>query len=181
MSGASGLVEDRQQPPSQSPAAPHEMEHSHRPQDVPYGPCYSLHCCRRLRVPKGARCANADRRARVPEALQISSVTGQANISQSHQPRSERLPQRATKGRVPLRRRNYRYALTLIPWPGGTVVRHKLGAVCSSWASEHRLSCPARPNPSLKWSPNGVPPGPGRRYPVHFRQPRPVATPLRPT
>ena len=36
-------------------------------------------------------------------------------------------------------------------------------------------------NPSLKWSANGRPPGPGRRYPVHFRQPGPGVPPSSPT
>ena len=39
---------------------------------------------------------------------------------------------------------------------------------------------PVLPNPSLKWSPNGGPRGPGRRYPVHFRQPGPGVLPLSP-
>ena len=39
----------------------------------------------------------------------------------------------------------------------------------------------SRPNPSLKLSPNGGPRGPGRRYPVHFRQPGPRVPPLVPT
>jgi hypothetical protein len=38
----------------------------------------------------------------------------------------------------------------------------------------------ALPNPSLKLSTNGRPPGPGRRYAVHFRQPGPGALPLAP-
>jgi hypothetical protein len=38
----------------------------------------------------------------------------------------------------------------------------------------------AGPNPSLKRSANGRPPGPGRRYTVHFRQPGPAALPLAP-
>ena len=39
---------------------------------------------------------------------------------------------------------------------------------------------PVRPNPSLKRSANGRPPGPGRRYGVHFRQPGPGVLPLSP-
>ena len=39
---------------------------------------------------------------------------------------------------------------------------------------------PALPNPSLKRSANGMSPGPGRRYAVHFRQPGPGATPSSP-
>ena len=35
----------------------------------------------------------------------------------------------------------------------------------------------ALPNTSLKLSPNGGPRGPGRRYPVHFRQPGPRVPP----
>jgi len=38
----------------------------------------------------------------------------------------------------------------------------------------------ALPNPSVKPSPNGGPPGPGRRYAVHFRQPGPGVPPLVP-
>ena len=37
-----------------------------------------------------------------------------------------------------------------------------------------------RPNPSLEARPNGRPPGPGRRYAVHFRQPGPGVLPLVP-
>ena len=39
---------------------------------------------------------------------------------------------------------------------------------------------PALPNPSLKRSANGRPPGPVWRYAVHFRQPGPGALPLSP-
>ena len=39
----------------------------------------------------------------------------------------------------------------------------------------------ARPNPSLKLSPNGGPPGPGRRYAVHCLQPGPGVPPSVPT
>jgi hypothetical protein len=37
-----------------------------------------------------------------------------------------------------------------------------------------------RPNPSLKRSTNGRPPGPVWRYAVHFRQPGPGVLPLAP-
>jgi hypothetical protein len=37
------------------------------------------------------------------------------------------------------------------------------------------------PNPSLKLSPNGGPPGPGCRYPVHCLQPGPGVPPSVPT
>ena len=39
----------------------------------------------------------------------------------------------------------------------------------------------ALPNPSLKRSPNGGPPGPGRWYGVHFHQPGPGVPPLVPS
>jgi hypothetical protein len=48
----------------------------------------------------------------------------------------------------------------------------KIGSI-----SQHH---PAGPNPSLKRSANGRPPGPGRRYAVHFRQPGPGVLPLVP-
>ena len=38
----------------------------------------------------------------------------------------------------------------------------------------------ATPNPSFEARPNGRPPGPGRRYAVHFRQPGPGVLPLVP-
>ena len=41
-------------------------------------------------------------------------------------------------------------------------------------------SSPVRPNPSLKRSANGRPPGPVWRYAVHFRQPGPGVLPLSP-
>ena len=44
----------------------------------------------------------------------------------------------------------------------------------------HRGSPPAWPNPSLKRSANGRPPGPVWRYAVHFRQPGPGVPPLVP-
>ena len=40
--------------------------------------------------------------------------------------------------------------------------------------------CEVVPNPSLEARPNGRPPGPGRRYAVHFRQPGPGVLPLVP-
>jgi hypothetical protein len=39
---------------------------------------------------------------------------------------------------------------------------------------------PARPNPSVKLSTNGGPPGPGRQYGVHFCRPGPGVPPLAP-
>jgi hypothetical protein len=53
------------------------------------------------------------------------------------------------------------------------------GLPCAPWAPWALLRA-AGPNPSLKRSANGRPPGPGRRYTVHFRQPGPAALPLAP-
>ena len=39
------------------------------------------------------------------------------------------------------------------------------------------LPCALMPNPSLEARPNGMPPGPGRRYAIHFRQPGPGVPP----
>jgi hypothetical protein len=50
----------------------------------------------------------------------------------------------------------------------------------NSAPSQFRASAPAWPNPSLKRSANGMPPGPGRRYTVHFRLPGPGGTPSAP-
>ena len=60
-----------------------------------------------------------------------------------------------------------------------------LGAAASSIASVQRSHMPAgqplaAPNPSLKLSPNGRPPGPSWRYAVHFRQLGPGVLPLVP-
>jgi hypothetical protein len=53
--------------------------------------------------------------------------------------------------------------------------------VAGSWqACRQHSSGAALPNPSLKRSANGGPPGPGRRYAVHFRQPGPGVPPLSP-
>jgi hypothetical protein len=41
-------------------------------------------------------------------------------------------------------------------------------------------TCRVGPNPSLKRSANGRPPGPVWRYPVHFRQPGPGVLPSSP-
>ena len=53
--------------------------------------------------------------------------------------------------------------------------------VTGPWQAHRRRSRGAvLPNPSLKGSANGMPPGPGRRYPVHCRQPGPGVLPLAP-
>ena len=44
-----------------------------------------------------------------------------------------------------------------------------------------RRASPVRPNPSFKPSTNGVPRGPGWRYPVHFRHPGPRVPPSVPS
>jgi hypothetical protein len=56
-----------------------------------------------------------------------------------------------------------------------------LGSTCGSICAVNTLvRSRVRPNPSLKGSANGRPPGPGRRYAVHFRQPGPGVLPLAP-
>ena len=57
------------------------------------------------------------------------------------------------------------------------VGKHTFG---SSSSQSLVLQWRARPNPSLKLSANGRPPGPGRRYAVHFRQPGPGVLPSSP-
>ena len=63
----------------------------------------------------------------------------------------------------------------------------QLKSWCSRAVSSGKLAArlppgapPALPNPSFKRSANGRPPGPGRRYPVHFRQPGPGVLPSSP-
>jgi hypothetical protein len=52
------------------------------------------------------------------------------------------------------------------------------GSACVVHASRHLRVPP--PNPSVKRSANGRPPGPGRWYPVHFHRPGPGVLPLSP-
>jgi hypothetical protein len=47
-------------------------------------------------------------------------------------------------------------------------------------AGTQHYTCAVRPNPSLKRSANGRPPGPVWRYAVHSRQPGPGVLPLAP-
>jgi hypothetical protein len=71
--------------------------------------------------------------------------------------------------------------------PSATTVAH--GRVLNrtrprSSSLQHAVRCTrlraARPNPSLKRSANGRPPGPGWWYAVHFHQPGPSVLPLSP-
>ena len=55
-----------------------------------------------------------------------------------------------------------------------------LSASGSKSATQHLRCVRLLPNPSLKRSANGRPPGPGRRYVVHFRQPGPGTLPSSP-
>jgi hypothetical protein len=50
----------------------------------------------------------------------------------------------------------------------------------SAYSAQALSAPPARPNPSLKRSANGRPPGPVWRYTVHFRQPGPGVLPSSP-
>ena len=59
---------------------------------------------------------------------------------------------------------------SLLRSPTGKVSKTSRQSVFRAW-----------PNPSLKWTPNGVPPGPGWWYAVHFHQPGPRVTPPRST
>ena len=52
--------------------------------------------------------------------------------------------------------------------------------LASELMTTHRAP-PVRPNPSFKPSTNGVPRGPGWRYPVHFRHPGPRVPPSVPS
>ena len=55
-----------------------------------------------------------------------------------------------------------------------------MGAAPPDRAPSIRINDAVMPNPSLKRSANGRPPGPGRRYAVHFRQPGPGVLPSSP-
>ena len=48
------------------------------------------------------------------------------------------------------------------------------------WSTRAASPSPVRPNPSLKGSANGRPPGPGRRYAVHCLRPGPGVLPSSP-
>ena len=60
------------------------------------------------------------------------------------------------------------------PWQAAAL----LGTYRTGFASE--VHCSRRPNPSLKPSPNGGPPGPASRYGVHFLLAGPGVPPLVP-
>ena len=60
------------------------------------------------------------------------------------------------------------------PWSSAVVASLKFSL------GLHHGSPPAWPNPSLKRSANGRPPGPGRRYVVHCRLPGPCVLPSSP-
>ena len=64
--------------------------------------------------------------------------------------------------------------------PAATSQRLLQGRLRSVPRSSPLASSVARPNPSVKLSPNGGPRGPGRRYAVHFLQPGPRVPPLVP-
>jgi hypothetical protein len=59
-------------------------------------------------------------------------------------------------------------------------VREQARGLGHLWRATFRGFVGAAPNLTLKRSTNGMPPGPGRRYAVHFRQPGPGAMPLAP-
>ena len=78
----------------------------------------------------------------------------------------------------PIKSEEYGFtSFAALPATGQPAWRGWLGYVpCSSPLA----ASAARPNPSVKLSPNGGPRGPGRRYAVHFRQPGPRIPPLVP-
>jgi hypothetical protein len=74
-------------------------------------------------------------------------------------------------------------ASLLIAWlalPGGETSRSGQRATSSNPSSLHSIAEAVTPNPSLKRSANGRPPGPVWRYGVHFRQPGPGVLPSSP-
>ncbi len=58
--------------------------------------------------------------------------------------------------------------------------RHSLRAAVVQVSRDISTLSPAQPNPSLKRSANGMPPGPVWRYTIHFRQPGPGVLPSSP-
>ncbi len=72
--------------------------------------------------------------------------------------------------------------------PGNRNARQPFGKPCSSLPARLRMHAnqstsprhAVTPNPSLKRSTNGRPPGPGLRYAVHFLSPSPGVLPLAP-
>jgi len=66
---------------------------------------------------------------------------------------------------------NSRGSMVSTPWRlvSKSAASFRCGAAARAW-----------PNPSLNRSANGMSPGPGRRYAVHFRQPGPGAIPSSP-
>ena len=74
--------------------------------------------------------------------------------------------------------RRLKHAASCVQQRGAGSFGSRLGQVTGSWQAQHlRLCRPVQPNPSLKRSANGRPPGPGRWYAVHFHQPGPGVPP----
>ena len=84
-------------------------------------------------------------------------------------------------GLVGLQQRRLEYVPCIGPQRGAGGYRCWRTGVTRPWQAQwYRLPCAALPNPSLKRSANGRPPGPVWRYAVHFRQPGPGVLPSSP-
>ena len=88
---------------------------------------------------------------------------------------------RASVGRIfwPCARRQA-IASAVIIQPPKTIARIECKRLVSQAAHRQLWRRRARPNPSVKRSANGRPPGPGLRYAVHFLSPGPGVLPLSP-
>ena len=129
------------------------------------------------------------RRVRVPELpseMQVSFGKQQCAVSligqfrgvaayaspEQHRGKTPRLA--SSRSPVALAAFSYSLPTPRTEWP----LRQRLRSSLNQ-GKQHGLST-AWPNPSLKRSANGRPPGPGRWYPVHFHRPGPGVLPLSP-
>jgi hypothetical protein len=72
---------------------------------------------------------------------------------------------------------------TVCPFHQATRINGAVHTPDKPWRRKGRsiiAAVPVQPNTSLKLSTNGMPPGPGHRYGVHFLWPGPGGTPLAP-
>ena len=134
--------------------------------------------CQFLGCPVGNRStcrkSSAERLGAVPH--RTSGLRGKlwSSVSSSGRRSLQCQPQ---PGRV----RRLEYAASRGQQRGAGSLGGRPGQVTGHWKAQRvRLLREVLPNPSLKRSANGRPPGPGRRYAVHFRQPGPGVLPLSP-
>ena len=104
----------------------------------------------------------------------IGQFRGVAAYASPEQHRGKTPQPASSRSPVALAASSYSLPMPRTEWPSRQRLRSSLNQ-----GKQHRLS-PAGPNPSLKRSANGRPPGPGLGCAVHFPSPGPGVLPLSP-